>query len=216
MKKTELKIKDNLTMEDKIKAIEAIADSCFMNGDYTPYFLESSTVSYIAIYFIEGFEVEPDDDTYELIMADPEFYSLVMKFFWNEDLSDEENKKNMEYISIQNFVAKNVAAIVDYRRQRKINCADIKETLFKSLDKIGSSIVQINGNLALAAKPVLENPDFTKKAISVLSKLDVKDVINKDAIVDIVMDIAKKSGAFKKPKDLKKNLKVVKNESEVK
>ena len=130
MKKTELKIKDNITMEDKIKAIEAIADSCFMNGDYTPYFLESSTVSYIAIYFIEGFEIEPDDDTYELIMADPEFNSLVMKFFWNEDLSDEENQKNMEYISIQNFVSKNAASIVDYRRQRKINCADIKENLF--------------------------------------------------------------------------------------
>ena len=212
MKKTELKIKDNITMEDKIKAIEAIVESCFMEGDYTPYFLESSTVSYIAIYFIEGFEVESDDDAYELIMADPEFYSLVMKFFWNDDLSKEENQKNMEYISIQNFVSKNVAAIVDYRRQRKINCADIKEALFKSLDKIGSSIVQINDNLALAAKPALENPDFTKKAISVLSKLDVKDVVNKEAIVDIVMDVAKKSGAFKKPK----NLKVVKNELEEK
>lgn len=216
MKKTELKIKDNITMEDKIKAIEAIADSCFMNGDYTPYFLESSTVSYIAIYFIEGFEIEPDDDTYELIMADPEFNSLVMKFFWNEDLSDEENQKNMEYISIQNFVSKNAASIVDYRRQRKINCADIKENLFESLDEIGSSIMQINNNLAIAAKPVLENPDFAKKAISVLSKLDIKDVVNKEAIVDIVMDVAKKSGAFKKPKDLNKNLKVVKNESEIK
>lgn len=182
MKKTELKIKDNITMEDKIKAIEAIADSCFMNGDYTPYFLESSTVSYIAIYFIEGFEIEPDDDTYELIMADPEFNSLVMKFFWNEDLSDEENQKNMEYISIQNFVSKNAASIVDYRRQRKINCADIKENLFESLDEIGSSIMQINNNLAIAAKPVLENPDFAKKAISVLSKLDIKDVINKEAM----------------------------------
>lgn len=213
MKKTELKIKDNITMEDKIKAIEAIADSCFMNGDYTPYFLESSTVNYIAIYFIEGFEIEPDDDTYELIMSDPEFNSLVMKFFWNEDLSDEENQKNMEYISIQNFVSKNAASIIDYRRQRKINCADIKENLFKSLDEIGSSIMQINNNLAIAAKPVLENPDFAKKAISVLSKLDTKDVINKEAIVDIVMDVAKKSGAFKKTKDLNKNLKVVKNES---
>ena len=216
MKKTDLKIKDNITMEDKIKAIEAIADSCFMNGDYTPYFLESSTVNYIAIYFIEGFEIEPDDDAYELIMADPEFNSLVMKFFWNEDLSDEENQKNMEYISIQNFVSKNAASIVDYRRQRKINCADIKENLFKSLDGIGSSIMQINNNLAIAAKPVLENPDFAKKAISVLSKLDIKDVINKEAIVDIVMDVAKKSGAFKKSKDLNKNLKVVKNESEIK
>ena len=54
MKKTELKIKDNITMEDKIKAIEAIADSCFMNGDYIPYFLESSTVNYFAIYFIDN------------------------------------------------------------------------------------------------------------------------------------------------------------------
>lgn len=216
MKKTELKIKDNITMEDKIKAIEAIADSCFMNGDYTPYFLESSTVNYIAIYFIEGFEIEPDDDTYELIMADPEFNSLVMKFFWNEDLSDEENQKNMEYISIQNFVSKNVASIVDYRRQRMIHCADIKENLFKSLDEIGESIMQINDNLALAAKPVLENPDFAKKAISILSKLDAKDVVNKEAIVDIVMDVAKKSGAFRKPKNLKKDLHVVENTQKTK
>ena len=97
-----------------------------------------------------------------------------------------------------------------------IHCADIKENLFKSLDEIGESIVQINDNLALAAKPVLENPDFTKKAISVLSKLDAKDVVNKEAIVDIVMDVAKKSGAFRKPKNLKKDLHVVENTQKTK
>lgn len=216
MKKTELKIKDIITLKDKIRAIEAISDSCFVDGDYTPYFLESNTIEYMAIYFIEGFELEAGDDLYSLIMGDSEFNSLIMKFFWNEDLTDEENQKNMEYISIQNFVSKNVATIVDYRKQRMIHCADIKENLFKSLDEIGESIVQINDNLAFAAKPVLENPDFAKKAISVLSKLDEKDVVNKEAIVDIVMDIAKKSGAFRKPKNLKKDLHVVENTQKTK
>ena len=58
MKKTELKIKDIITLKDKIHAIEAISDSCFVDGDYTPYFLESNTIEYMAIYFIEGFELE--------------------------------------------------------------------------------------------------------------------------------------------------------------
>lgn len=50
MKKTELKIKDTITLKDKIRAIEAISDSCFVDGDYTPYFLESNTIEYILSY----------------------------------------------------------------------------------------------------------------------------------------------------------------------
>ena len=79
MKKTNLKIKDEITLLDKINAINGIVESCFLDGEYTPYYLEKSLVEYIAIFCIEGFELESGDDLYEIAMSDPEFKELIVR-----------------------------------------------------------------------------------------------------------------------------------------
>ena len=66
----------------------------------------------------------------------------------------------------------------------------------------------------MAAKPVLEDPEVGKKMLSVLTKFDAHDVINKDSIIDVVMDIAKETGALdfhpEVREDNKKKFKIVK------
>lgn len=214
MKIGQLKIKDVITMEDKIGAIEGIASACFVNGDYTPYFYENSLVEYIAIYCIEGFEIEPGDSTYDLIMSNEEFRSLILKFFYNEDLSAEENKENEEYIVIQNFIARNANLVIDFRKQKMMNGTDLRESVYEELSTLVSTIVKIGNDIGMAAKPVLEDPEVGKKMLSVLTKFDAHDVINKDSIIDVVMDIAKETGALdfhpEVREDNKKKFKTVK------
>lgn len=188
MKKINLKIKDAITMDDKVNAINAIVDSCFEDGEYTPYNLNHSLINYIVIFCIEGYELEAYDSIYDIAINDPELRELVMKFFRNED----ESKEYPEYIEIQEFIMRNVTDIVSYKRERLIHCADLKEDLYSSLASVFDSIVDISKNISAAAKPVLENPESAKHMLSVLRKLDSNDVISKDTITEIVMDIVKK------------------------
>lgn len=189
MEKTELKIKDNITMEDKIAAIDAIVDSCFVDGDYTPYNLNESLVRYIVLYCIEGYDLEANDNLYKVAEEDEELNALVIKFFKCDDI--EENEKNFKYIEIQEFIMRNVALIVDYKKNRLINCADLKEEFFVGLNDISKAIIDISENIKVAAKPILENPDYAKHMLSVLKKLDSSDVIDKNIISDVVIDIVK-------------------------
>ena len=209
MKKTNLKIKDEITLLDKINAINGIVESCFIDGEYTPYYLEKSLVEYIAIFCMEGFELESNDDLYEITMSDPEFKELIGKFF---GVNGDDNK----YIEVQEFILKNVTSIVDYKRQRMIYGTDTREAFMKDMMDVAEAIVNISKDISYAAKPVIENPEYGKHMLSIMKKLDKNKVISKDTLVDVVMDIAKKTGAFDKPKDMKEkpenpNLYIVKD-----
>ena len=207
MKKMNLKIKDEINLIDKINAINGIVESCFLDGDYTPYYLEKSLVEYIAIFCMEGFELEENDDLYEITMSDPEFKELIGKFFGVND----DNK----YTEVQEFILKNVTSIVDYKRQRMIYGTDTRDAFLKDMMDVAESIIDISKNISYAAKPVIENPEYGKHMLSIMKKLDKNKVISKDILVDMVMDIAKKTGAFTKPKDMeeKPNLHIVKDDN---
>lgn len=207
MNKMNLKIKDEITLLDKINAINGIVESCFMDGEYTPYYLEKSLVEYIAIFCMEGFKLEAGDDLYEIAMSDPEFKELIGKFFGVDD--------NNKYIEVQEFILKNVTSIVDYKRQRMIYGTDTREAFMKDMMDVAEAIVDISKNISYAAKPVIGNPEYGKHMLSIMKKLDKNKVISKDTLVDMVMDIAKKTGAFNKPKDMeeKPNLHIVKDET---
>lgn len=207
MKKTNLKIKDEITLLDKINAINGIVESCFLDGEYTPYYLEKSLVEYIAIFCIEGFELESGDDLYEIAMSDPEFKELIVKFFGVGNDS--------KYTEVQEFILKNLTSIVDYKRQRMIYGTDTREAFMKDMMDVAEAIVDISKNISYAAKPVIENPEYGKHMLSIMKKLDKNKIISKDTLIDMVMDIAKKTGAFNKPKDMeeKPNLHIVKDEN---
>ena len=116
---------------------------------------------------------------------------------------------------MQEFILKNATSIVDYKRQRMIYGTDTREAFMKDMMDVAEAIVDISKNVSYAAKPVIENPEYGKHMLSIMKKLDKNKIISKDTLVDMVMDIAKKTGAFNKTKDMeeKPNLHIVKDET---
>ena len=104
MTKKNLKIKDTITMVDKVNAIEAIVNSAFdEDGSYTPYYVDIKKVEVIIDYFLEGIELADDEYTYEVAINDKDVNKLVSRFFYNIEESDKatkENEKNRQCLSI--------------------------------------------------------------------------------------------------------------------
>ena len=92
MKKNKAKIKDNINLsrQNEIDAINMIANMFFKdilddNGNiidtqYTPYLEETAIVNVIVRYYLEGIEIEDEEDIFDEVMDDDELYSLVVNF----------------------------------------------------------------------------------------------------------------------------------------
>ena len=77
MKKNDMRIKEKVTMADKINAIERIVSTCFSDGKYTPYYREAGTIIAIIENFIEGIEFEEKENVYAAYLTDEQLHYLV-------------------------------------------------------------------------------------------------------------------------------------------
>ena len=95
MKKTNLRIKENITLQDKINVVESIVEDYFRGGKYTPYFAPISKIVSIATYFIEGYELEEGDNLYTICVTDGDMKRLIETFIGkyavNNDIMAEVN-----------------------------------------------------------------------------------------------------------------------------
>ena len=124
MKKNNAKIKDVITVIDEINVTNAIFNSYFRNGEYTPYYSGMSEVIAIATNFLDGVEFDKNDLIYDSVLGDPELYSLVLRFYYNIEGTGEAAKQNAEnglYINIRNRIAGNVRDMVEYEKQKRIH-----------------------------------------------------------------------------------------------
>lgn len=78
-----MRIKENITLMDKVNAVESIVSSYFQDGDYTPYYAEMAEIIAVVTYFIEGITLEKDDNIYDLYEKDDELRNLVDHFVVN-------------------------------------------------------------------------------------------------------------------------------------
>lgn len=83
MIKENMRIKENITLMDKVNAVESIVSSYFQDGDYTPYYAEMAEIIAVVTYFIEGITLEKDDNIYDLYEKDDELRNLVDHFVVN-------------------------------------------------------------------------------------------------------------------------------------
>ena len=124
MKKNNAKIKDVITVIDEINVTNAIFNSYFRNGEYTPYYSRMAEVIAIATNFLDGVEFDKNDLIYDSVLGDPELYSLVLRFYYNIEDTEEAAKQNAEnglYINIHNRIAANVRDMVEYEKQKRIH-----------------------------------------------------------------------------------------------
>lgn len=132
MKITNVKIKDNITIVDRIDAIELIVNSYFTNGRYTPYYVEISKYVAVARFFLEGISFSEDDDIFGIACSDEKIKLLVDKFF-----IPSVSKTNTKYLNIMDDVMKQVEDIVDFRKQTIIHSSTVdEERIIQKLDQI--------------------------------------------------------------------------------
>lgn len=194
MKKENMRIKENITISDQINVINYITDYYFTDGEYTPYYTGIGKIEAIALFFIDGVKFDNDEYVYECVENDEELRGLVHKFCYdiaNDKVAKKHNVDNGKYIDIMRFVIENVNEKLEFEKQKRIHCTDEKNRMMKDINDVMEELVELAKNIKYAAKPVIENPEFTTQAVSVLKKLNGADVLNRDTFIDIVMNLAK-------------------------
>ena len=78
MKKTEIKLKDYVGLEDRMNASVEIADIVMPeNGEYKPHFDTIAEFLVFCKYFLDGIELEEDDDLVSIYDADKELRKML-------------------------------------------------------------------------------------------------------------------------------------------
>lgn len=200
MIKNNPKIKDNITIVDKINAIESFVSSYFTedenNGNvtkYTPYYSEIAETYAIVENFLDGIEIE-DEDTKDTLMEDEDVFNLIKKFYYNIEETDgakKENEENFEYISIMNFVKHNVEEIVEFKKQQLVHRdEELRQKLAlgsKSLEKISYFFEVIGDALYNFSKLDLQllKPENAELLKNVLLKLKDSNM-TEESIANII------------------------------
>ena len=165
MTKNDVRIKDNITIVDKIRAIEDIVSSYWTDGEYTPYYSDMATVIAIVENFITGVEFEEDDVIYDLVNSDEELSSLVYRF-----LNPTENDD--EYKEIMYFVLENVEEMIRFEKQKVIH----NSNAFSIVGDMCEAIVDVLGNFSgMSQMMTPENIEATKSFMTALKDKEITE-----------------------------------------
>lgn len=127
MKKTNVRIKD-ITLADQINAIERIVSSYFVDGDYTPYFVNEALIIAIVDNFIEGVEFGEDDNLLEIAQTDEDIKPLVQKFLDVPKKRKKKSEDEVDYYGITTYIMDCVRDKVEFMKQHTIhNTGDMKK-----------------------------------------------------------------------------------------
>lgn len=122
MIKTEPRIKQNITEQDQINAMEYIAGSYFTtdeNGEiqYTPYYSSEAQILAIVRYFIEGIQFEENEDIYESVKSDNDIASILNAFYITDKKQSGNPTKSQKVFGKVMTV---VEDIIEYRKKENL------------------------------------------------------------------------------------------------
>lgn len=205
MTKNNPRIKENISLIDEINAIETIVSSYFTEVDgvveYTPYYSQIGTFFAIIENFLDGVEIDKENDDFETIVNDAEVYDLIKRFYYNTEnnkTTKKENNENADYIALFNRVLLSVNDIVEFKKQKLIHRDDelrLKQAAgYEAIEKLSSYFEIIakalynfsqldlrmlspeNFNLAKDVLIKLKESDMTEESISKI----IKDAVGFD------------------------------------
>ena len=183
MIKNNIRVKENITLIDKINAIDAITDSYFTGGNYTPYYANMAEIIAVATYFIEGYELENTDEKsdtiYDAYIKDEDLYRLV-NLFMDDVYTENENTAIMKYVRDM------VKDKVEFRKQQIIHARPNMDKIVAAADIIIDSLANFaNLNLEFMTP---ENLNMIQIVLKKIADSDVK--ITQDFIADVIRDAA--------------------------
>lgn len=172
MKKNNVRIKNNITITDKINAINSIVSCYFTDGEYTPYYLEMAQVIASVTYFMEGVEFEDGDDIYSSVIHDNEVLNIIYDIITGQDMA---------------FVMENVKDKVDFIKQKIIHShADMDKII-----EVCNVIIDALENFSKLDLTELSKEDI-KNASSIMKKIASGEIT-----VDSLSSALKEAVGFK-------------------
>ena len=168
MKKGKIEIKKNITMVDKVNAINLIVSSYFTDGEYTPYYSDMAQVMAVVTYFIEGIEFEDDEDIYNAVMQDEELSDIVHDVLFEDDMI---------------FIKNNAIDKVEFLKQQIIHShADTDKII-----EVCNVIIDSLGNFSKLNIKEMKKEDMQNASI-VLEKLASNDNLTPEVISNVLKD----------------------------
>lgn len=179
-----MRIKNTITMADKINTIERIVSCCFSNGKYTPYHREAGTIIAIVENFIDGITFEKDESVLLSYYEDQELQQLVenvLKGYVDDDI-------DMEYIN--NMVDDKL----DFVKQMAIHSLPELDPIIDAANAVVEAASAIINSLDVLSKLKLNtlSEENIKDAMTFMKKVSDSNLpLTKSTMTDIVKDAAK-------------------------
>lgn len=156
MKKSLLKVKNTITFEDKLNAIDLILNAFWDDetGEYTPWMEEPARIIAVGKYFIEGYTLEDGENIFKLYSSDDDLKGLVDNFI-NPDSRNESYKR---YIKVMDFVDKMVHDKLEWTKQNIIHANPDMERIVECANVIIDSFKNFaNLDLTALTPEMIEN-----------------------------------------------------------
>ena len=166
MKKSLLKVKNTITFEDKLNAIDLILNAFWDDetGEYTPWMEEPARIIAVGKYFIEGYTLEDGENIFKLYLSDDDLKSLIDTFINPDYESRCESVK--EYIKVMDFVDKMVHDKLEWTKQNIIHANPDMDRIVEGVNVFIDAFKNF-ANLDLTAL----TPEMVKDGVSFMEKL---------------------------------------------
>ena len=191
MLKDNMRIKESITLKDRINAIETIVSFYFMDGDYTPYYKDEGEISAVIRNFIDGVEFEKGESIFAAYYNDEDLRKLVNIFILKpvfEDTDDEEEKKTQDSIrecyDMMEIIREYVKDKVEFEKEKYLHANP-------DLDKIvmaANVIIDSFENFSRMNFEIL-TPENLEKAQRIFNKISESGFeLTAENIVNVVRD----------------------------
>lgn len=183
MIKTNLRIKDNISLTDQIMVINDIVAAYFKNGDYTPYYAEMGEIIAVGTYLLEGYELEEGENIYTLYYTDSDVHKLIDMFINNS------NQKSQN-VAVMKFIREMVKDKLTFAKERAVYSHRQMDEFFATFNEFMIVIIDAFGNFANLNLSAL-SPEMIKNAQTVYQKMaDSGFKMTEDSIVNVIKEAA--------------------------
>lgn len=183
MKKESMKIKGNITLEDKVNAIEAITSAYFQNGDYTPYYAEIGEVIAVGKFFIEGYELEEGESIYSMYCSDADFKKMVDAFIHN-------NNPKSANVPIMSYVREMVKDKLEFVKEHEVHFNPVVNNTLTTFTEFMDVVIDSLGNFSKMNIEAL-SPDILAKSKTIINKLSDSGIeLTKENLISIFREMA--------------------------
>ena len=143
MIKDNMRIKESITLQDRINAIETIVSFYFMDGDYTPYYKDEGEISAVIRNFIDGVEFEKGESVFSAYRNDDALRKLVNMFILkpiDKEPESEEDKRIQnsirELYDMMEVIREYVADKVEFEKQKYLHASPDLDKIVMAADTI--------------------------------------------------------------------------------